>query len=170
MNIDLRNICFIRHAKSSWEYPELPDIDRPLNKRGYRDAEFMSKKLHELEIRPDIILTSPANRAKTTARYFAEIFELRKKRFIINDDLYSADADEIIECVQKVDAEFQSIFLFGHNPTLTYLANMFPGVNSIDNVPTCGIVQVKTMVSDWSKWSPDVSAFTGFYYPKQYLI
>jgi len=170
LNIELRNICFIRHAKSSWEYPEVPDIERPLNKRGHRDAAFMSRKLVQLEIRPDIIVTSPAIRAKTTAKYFAEAFDIGKKHFIVDDSIYGADPEDLVASIQQVPSQYQSIFLFGHNPTMTYLANMFPGVNSIDNVPTCGIIQVKSMVREWKTWSPDVSAFTGFYYPKQYLI
>ena len=128
----------------------------------------MAQKLVELEVVPDIILTSPANRARTTAGYFRDAFGLKKKRFRIVDNLYGAGPYEIIDAVQQVDAEHLSVFVFGHNPTMTTLANMFPGV-AIDNVPTCGILQAKTMVSEWATWSPDVSAFVGFYYPKQYF-
>ena len=169
MNIDLKNICLVRHAKSSWEYPGLPDIQRPLNKRGFRDAEFMPAKLLELGVTADLFLTSPANRARTTAEYFAKAFGLDKKQIRVVDELYGAGPYDIIEVVQQVEDDIESVFVFGHNPTMTELANMFPGVSAIDNVPTCGILQAKTMVSRWSGWSPDVSAFTGFYYPKQYL-
>lgn len=168
MQPTLRNICLIRHAKSSWTDPLLPDYDRPLNPRGFRDAPFMAQKLVELEVVPDLILTSPANRARTTAGYFREAFGLKKKRFKVVDQLYGAGPQDIIEEIQQVPAEYQSVFVFGHNPTMTSLANMFPGV-AIDNVPTCGILQAKTMVSDWTSWSPDVSAFVAFYYPKQYF-
>jgi phosphohistidine phosphatase len=167
MQPELRNVCFVRHAKSSWADASIPDIHRPLNKRGLNDAPMMAKKLQELNIIPEVIVTSPARRARDTAKYFRDAFNLAKKRFIVEDDLYGADPEEVIDIVQKVDDKFYSVFVFGHNPTMTMLANQFAGV-AIDNVPTCGIVQAKTMVGHWKSWSPDVSAFVGFYYPKQY--
>ena len=169
MQIDLRNICFVRHAKSSWDEPHLADIERPLNKRGERDAPFMATKMVELQITPDLIVTSPAIRARTTARIFADAAELHSKNFIIEDMLYGADVSGIVKLVQEVDDDVRSIFVFGHNPTMTIMANCFAGVD-IDNVPTCGVLQAKTMVSSWKDWSPEVSAFVGFYYPKQYVI
>ncbi|MDX1476548.1 MAG: histidine phosphatase family protein [Saprospiraceae bacterium] len=168
MQPELRNICLVRHAKSSWADPLLPDISRPLNDRGFRDAPFMAEKMKELGISPDLILTSPANRAKTTAKYFRDAHGLSKKDFWEVDELYGASPWDMISEIQQVPAHYRSVFVFGHNPTMTSLANMFPGVD-IDNVPTCGILQAKTMVAEWSSWSPDVSAFVGFYYPKQYF-
>lgn len=169
MQIDLRNICFVRHAKSSWDFPELADIDRPLNKRGERDAPYLASKMVDLQITPDLIITSPAVRARTTARIFADAAELDSSHFIVNDLLYGADVAGIVNLVQDIDNAFRSVFIFGHNPTMTIMANSFAGVD-INNVPTCGVLQAKTMVSGWEDWSPEVSAFVGFYYPKQYAI
>ena len=169
MQIDLKNICFVRHAKSSWVNLELADIDRPLNKRGERDAPYMATKMVELKILPEIILTSPALRARTTARIFSDAANLESDRFLVKDMLYGADVAGIVKMVQDVDENIKSVFVFGHNPTLTIMANCFAGVD-INNVPTCGILQAKTMVSSWKDWSPEVSAFVGFYYPKQYAI
>ena len=157
----------MRHAKSSWEYPDLTDIQRPLNHRGLFDAPFMAKKMRELHITPDLIVTSPAVRAKTTARFFANEFQLPEEDFVVNDDIYGAGPSDIIDIVNRLPDEKFSVFLFGHNPTMTMLTNMFAGVQ-IDNVPTCGISQAKTMVQSWAKFSPDTSAFVSFYYPKQY--
>lgn len=167
MKPELRNICLIRHAKSSWSDPMLPDIHRPLNSRGLRDAPMMAEKLVEMHIAPDIIMTSPARRARDTAQFFREAFKLKKRRFRVVDDLYGADADDIVDIVRSVKDKHYSVYVFGHNPTMTSLANRFAGVD-IDNVPTCGILQAKAMVTGWKTWSPEVSAFVGFYYPKQY--
>jgi phosphohistidine phosphatase len=166
-DMELRNICFIRHAKSSWDSPHLSDIERPLNHRGLFDAPFMAKKMKELHIVPDLIVTSPANRAQTTARYFADEFDLPDRDFMIEDEIYGAGPSDIIEIVHRLPDDKFSVFLFGHNPTITMLTNMFAGVD-VDNVPTCGISQAKTMVDSWSKFSPNTSAFVSFYYPKQY--
>lgn len=169
MQIDLRNICFVRHAKSSWDNPQLQDIERPLSKRGERDAPFMATKMVELQITPDLIITSPAIRARTTARIFADAADIESSHFIVDDMVYGADVRGIVRMVQNIDDKHTSVFVFGHNPTMTIMANCFAGVD-IDNVPTCGILQCKTMVSSWKSWSPEVSAFVGFYYPKQYAI
>ena len=168
MHIDLRNLSFIRHAKSSWDDMSLPDIHRPLNKRGERDAPLMAMKMMELGNKPELILTSPAKRAHTTAQIFADAADLPSRKVIVNDVLYGAGVSEIVEAVNQVDDQVRSVFVFGHNPTMTILANAFAGVD-IDNVPTCGVLHVKTMVQHWKDWSPEVSAFVGFYYPKQYV-
>jgi phosphohistidine phosphatase len=166
--MELRNVCFVRHAKSSWKYPELSDIERPLNKRGFRDAPFMAKKMKELEVYPDLLISSPVKRALTTAMFFATEFGLQKQDLVIEDGLYGADPDDVIKILQKASNKKSSIFIFGHNPTFTMLANRFAGIN-LDNVPTCGIFQAKSMVSSWDRFSPDTGAFVAFYYPKQYL-
>ena len=169
MQIELRNVCFVRHAKSSWRDPYLQDFDRPLNKRGFRDAPRMAAKMRELEVVPDFILTSPANRAKTTAEYFMKEFGLEEEQYLEDQDLYHAGPEEILEVLRNAPNERRSVFVFGHNPGMTYLANMFAGI-SIDNVPTCGIFQAKTMVANWEAFDPETSAFVAFYYPKQYFF
>ena len=167
MNIELRNICFVRHAKSSWDDARLRDFERPLNSRGKRDAPFMANKMIELHNVCDLVITSPAVRAQTTARIFADAANIAEDGFRMDERLYEASVAEVVAVVQEQDARFKSIFVFGHNPSMTVLANCFAGVD-IDNVPTCGVIQAKTMVSSWSDWTPEVSAFVGFYYPKQY--
>lgn len=146
----------------------LSDFDRPLNGRGIRDAPYMASKMVELHNLPDLIVTSPAVRARTTAQIFADAADLRSHQIVIEDRLYEANVQDIVKAVQAVDERYKSVFVFGHNPSMTVLANCFAGVD-IDNVPTCGVVQSKSMVSSWSDWTPETSAFVGFYYPKQYI-
>lgn len=169
MHIELRNLSFVRHAKSSWEDHSLPDVLRPLNRRGQKDAPFMAAKMLSVGNHPELILTSPAVRAKTTAEIFADTFEIPRDKVVERDILYGADVRDITEVIKSIDDSVRSVFVFGHNPTMTILANAFAGVD-IDNVPTCGVLQVKTMVEHWKDWSPDISAFVGFYYPKQYAF
>jgi phosphohistidine phosphatase len=167
MDIELRTLCFVRHAKSSWDDPSLMDIDRPLSARGERDAPAMAARMKELHVIPDLIVTSPAKRARGTAKYFRNAFELVKDDFITDLSLYDATPDDVVAVVQHLDNSKRCVFVFGHNPTFTFLANRFPGVR-IDNVPTCGIFHVKTMSPTWAQWTPEISTFIGFYYPKQY--
>ena len=168
MDIELRTLCFVRHAKSSWDDPALADIDRPLSTRGERDAPTMATRLKELNIIPDLIVTSPAVRARKTAKAFRKVFDLSKVDFVTDLSLYDATPDDVVAVVQHLDISKRCVFVFGHNPTFTFLANRFPGVR-IDNVPTCGIFCVKTMAPTWDQWTPEISTFVGFYYPKQYV-
>ena len=168
MDIELRTLCFVRHAKSNWDDPLLEDIDRPLSERGLSDAPAMATRLKEMNILPDLMVTSPAKRARSTAKKFRKVFELSKSDFITDLSLYDASPDDVIAVVQHLDNSKRSVFIFGHNPTFTFLANRFPGVR-IDNVPTCGVLHLKTMVPTWDQWTPEISTFVGFYYPKQYV-
>lgn len=167
MDIEMRTVCFVRHAKSSWDDPTLDDIDRPLNKRGKRDAPVMARRMREAGIIPDLIVTSPAKRARKTAKFFQAEFELPATQFIVELSLYDASPDDVVTVIRHLDNASRTVFLFGHNPTMTFLANRFPGVR-IDNVPTCGIFQVKSMAPTWDAWTPETCTFIGFYYPKQY--
>lgn len=167
MDIELRTLCFVRHAKSSWDDPLLADIDRPLSQRGERDAPAMAARLKELNVVPDLIVSSPATRAYATAKSFRKVFDLPKDCLVTDLSLYDAAPDDVVAVVQHLDNSKKCVFIFGHNPTFTFLANRFPGVR-IDNVPTCGVYHVKTMAPTWAQWTPEISTFVGFYYPKQY--
>lgn len=165
--MEVKDVCFVRHAKSSWDQPGTRDFDRQLEARGLRDAPFMAKKMHELGLKPDFIVTSGANRAKTTAEFFKKEFNLPDDRFIVNNDIYESSPETVYEVLRETPQDARFVYIFGHNPTFTWIANSISGVQ-IDNVPTCGIVHVQTMITDWRKFKPEHAGFIGFHYPKQY--
>ncbi len=165
----MKTIYFIRHAKSSWSDMSLRDHDRPLNKRGKRDAPFMSQKLKELGAEPDAIITSTALRAKTTAQHFAHVFDLKGAQFIEEAGIYEAYSSNILKIVKNTSDDFDTIFVFGHNPGFTMVANSFSGGEDIDNVPTCGIVKVEVTISSWKDLKKSKGEVTEFHYPKQYF-
>lgn len=165
----MKQLFLIRHAKSSWDDMSLSDFDRPLNKRGKRDAPKMGDFLREKSISPDLIVSSPANRALTTAKIIAE-----KVNYAINDiverkSIYHAFPTDVIDVIHALPDDKNTVFLFGHNPTFTSLANKFGGVY-IDNVPTCGVVALVANIDSWSEWNAHVSSLGNFYYPKKDLI
>lgn len=166
--MEVRDVCFVRHAKSSWDDPTERDFDRKLDARGRRDAPMMAHKMHELHLVPDLIITSGAKRALKTARYFQEEFGLPDERFEITNDLYEAAPETVYDIVRGAPDHARFIYVFGHNPTLTWVANSIAGVH-IDNVPTCGIVHVQVMMDSWKKFKPEHAAFIGFHYPKQFV-
>lgn len=144
----MKNLILIRHAKSSWDDPDLGDLERPLNKRGKRDATTMGRRLRELSLMPDRILASPAKRAVKTAKLIAEELDYPKKRIEIREAAYMQGAAALAGLVAGLDDDWERVFLVGHNPDLTELANRLAGAG-IDNVPTCGIVSIEFTQADW---------------------
>lgn len=161
-----RRITLIRHAKSSWTNPDLDDFDRPLNKRGERDAPVMGQRLSSRGARPSLIMTSPALRAKTTALIIAREIGYPREFLQRETELYLADPDTIIAIVAGQDDGFQDIMLVGHNPGLTQLSNRLTGAG-IDNVPTCGIVSVTLDVPGWADLDGQRGQLDYFDYPKK---
>lgn len=163
----MRQLILIRHAKSSWSNSSLDDFDRPLNKRGKRDAPFMAKLLSEKEIHPDFIISSPAKRTKLTALEFSKQFGIERANILWNDKLYLASLTTLIKILKQLDDKAKTVFLIGHNPGLTDFQN-FLCKEEIDNIPTCGIV---SMITDkkWSEISSKDFELDFFEYPKKYF-
>jgi len=167
-SFDLKIVYLIRHAKSSWEDPSLPDSKRPLNHRGLRDAPFMAKLLSDKGVEPDLLLSSPANRALTTANFFAAAFDFSPASIVQNEDIYEALPKDILRIITNLPPENNTVLLFGHNPTFTSIANHFTPDDYIDNVPTCGIVKIEAMIDDWKSFTKK-GKVTAFHYPKQFF-
>lgn len=161
----MKTIYFIRHAKSSWEDFSLRDIERPLNARGKRDAPKMARYLKDLKVQPDLIIASPAKRARKTASVFREV--LGNPPMELEDKIYEASTADIFRIVQDIGDDYSLVFLFGHNPTFTSIANQFTE-ELIMNVPTCGIVKVECEIDSWKNFSRDHGKLTAFYYPKMF--
>lgn len=164
----MKKVFFIRHAKSSWDDFSLRDIERPLNKRGLRDAPFMATMLMGKGVKPDAIVSSPANRAFTTATYFAEAAGIESQDIIKKIDIYEALAITVKEIVNDLNNDWDTVLIFGHNPTFTTLANSYHE-EYIPNMPTCGIVEVEADIEDWKKFNEKTARRVNFHYPKQYF-
>lgn len=139
----------MRHAKSSWKDDALSDFERPLNKRGLRDAPSMGKRLRETGWRADLIITSPARRAAATARRIAEQLGYPVDDIDEHPALYLAEPATILEIAQGVDDAHACAMLFGHNPGMTQLANSL-GDLRVDNMPTCSVAIFEFAVDRWS--------------------
>jgi phosphohistidine phosphatase len=164
----MKTVYLVRHAKSSWEHPDLRDIERPLNERGLRDAPFMAKLLKSKGVKPDALISSPAVRALTTATIFKNEFELDGKDLLIRDDLYEVHPQQVTKLISLLPEDFNTVMLFGHNPCFTMVANRFTK-NYIANIPTCGIVQMDADVQHWMDFSEKTATVKAHFFPKQYL-
>jgi phosphohistidine phosphatase len=163
----MKTVYLVRHAKSSWEEEGLSDFDRPLNSRGVRDAPRMGKRLKEKHILPDIILSSPANRAMSTCRAIASTLLYSEDKIKPTKELYHADEADILAVIATVDDKCNSLMLFGHNPGLTDFANSLSEKdNLIRNIPTCGVVCFTFAVDSWKRIVPGKGKFVFFDFPK----
>lgn len=161
----MKKLYIIRHAKSSWEDTALDDFERPLNKRGKADAPFMGSKLHEKKVMPDIILSSPAARAKTTAEIIAHKVKYSKE-IVFNEDIYEATESTLHKIVTKIADKNSTLFLLGHNPSLNELAEYYIHFN--ENIPTCGVVEIEFDCDSWSEISAKNAKLLSFDFPKKY--
>jgi len=116
----MRQIHLLRHAKSSWDDPGLPDRDRPLAERGERAAETMGVYLKSRQIRPDLVLCSSALRARQTLE--AIVPSIGDAETGIEDDLYAAEADGLLERLRRIPDGIASVLLIAHNPGMQDLA------------------------------------------------
>ncbi len=166
----MKTLYLIRHAKSSWKDFSIKDHDRPLNKRGKRDAPFMGKLLNKRSIFPDLIVSSTANRALTTAKIIAKeiTYPIDKIRTI--SDIYEASIPDLERVLYGLDDSVDKVFLFGHNPSITYFANEFETKEYIDNVPTCGIVHLEFPIDSWQKFMLGEGKVISLTIPKMFDI
>ena len=162
----MRTLFLIRHAKSSWDNPGLRDFNRPLNERGFREAPRMALILRETGVKPDLIVSSPAKRALTTALFFAEAFGIPEDAVLREPDIYEAHPSEIFRIISALPDTAEVVLMFGHNPTFTEVANAFTDT-FIDNVPTCGIVQIVSEADRWNQVYEGNSKVTAHYFPKE---
>lgn len=164
----MRTLFLIRHAKSSWDNPGLRDFNRPLNERGMREAPLMAQLLDHQGIQPTLLVSSPAKRALTTALVFAAQFGIPDDLVQREQSIYEADPTDILKIISNLPDSAAVVCLFGHNPTMTEVANLFTN-DMIDNVPTCGIVQIESEADTWNTMYEGNSRVKACFFPKEIL-
>jgi phosphohistidine phosphatase len=143
----MKSVLLLRHAKSSWKQPKLADHNRPLNKRGKRDAPLMGRLLKKKGLVPDIIISSTAIRARATAEAVAKASSYKGEIFL-NKSLYAAGPDAYLNVMHHLSNEYVRALIIGHNPGLEELVEMLTG--EIHLMPTCSLAHVKFRVDKWS--------------------
>jgi phosphohistidine phosphatase len=165
----MKTLYLVRHAKSSWKKAHLADIARPLNSRGKRDAPFMGTLLYEKGIKPDVLISSPAKRARKTAFAFAKALAYPKSEIQLNPTVYEASVQDLFSVINNWDNQLDSVMLFGHNFSYTYFANLY-AKPPLDNVPTAGVVAIEFEVDEWKEVTNKNGKMLFFEYPKKYLL
>ena len=149
----MKTLLLLRHAKSSWDDPELADHERPLNKRGKINAPRMGRLLHELELTPDLILSSTARRARQTAEIVADTSHYQDE-VRLDGELYAAPAETIIAVLQGVEDTVSSVMVVAHNPGLEELLEALTGEAS--PLPTAALAQISLPIERWRELSDEV--------------
>ena len=143
----MKTLFLVRHAKSSWEDAALPDKERPLNERGIRDAPRMGKRLAKRDARADLILSSPARRALTTAQIIAKAIGYRRKNIVVDDRLYPGAANRIFQFIRRLDKALDRVMIVGHDPALTELAHRLS--SEITHLPTGAVAEFTFDAKSW---------------------
>ncbi len=161
----MKTLFLMRHAKSSRDDPSLPDRDRPLNARGKQDAPKMGKRLAKRDVKPDLLLSSPALRALTTAQLIAEEVGDKRKDIVVDDRLYASSADDLLTVIRALDKKLNCVMLFGHNPEFTELAHRLS--SEIVHMPTSAVVEFNFDMKAWSDVGEVKPAKVVLDYPKK---
>jgi phosphohistidine phosphatase len=162
----MKQIVLLRHAKSSWDAPYSSDSERKLNERGKRDAPFMAKVLKKRDFIPDVIVSSPARRARVTAQHIASGLRYPLEDIIIQPDLYLGNNQAFLRCIHQLNNSHSSAILTGHNPAITDVIK-FLGGESGHYMPTCAMICIAFDSNNWNTISLP-GTIMWFEYPKKY--
>ena len=163
----MKTLYLLRHAKSSWGNPDLKDFERPLADRGIRDLPLMAERFQARKGQVTCIICSPAIRTKTTAKMFAKQIGFPSDEIGSNPGLYFAGSTMLLKTASLLDDECEAAMLVGHNPAITDFVNEMAG-SDIDNIPTCGLVQLSLPIDSWSEIKFSCAELVEFDYPKKF--
>jgi phosphohistidine phosphatase len=144
----MKTLLIMRHAKSSWNELNIPDHDRPLNRRGKHDAPLMGKLLRDQKITLDLIISSTAVRAETTANLIAKGSKYNGE-IVLDNLVYSAEPIDLLNLLSKCSDGYNSILLVGHNPTVEETVQMLTNSPEI-TMARCAIAHLILTIDSWT--------------------
>lgn len=159
----MKTLFLIRHAKSDWENALLSDIERPLNTRGYAAANLMSLRF---KTTPDLIITSPAVRAASTALIFARNLGYDPNSISIKKELYDSSVKDYLSVIKQIDHRFSNVLLFAHNPLISDTADQLCQSLPME-MPTCAVAGIQFSTESWSSIKPRSGELILFDYPRK---
>ena len=163
----MKSLLLVRHAKSDWGDNTVKDFDRELNLRGRRTAPKMANHLKVDGFMPDLILSSPAQRAKCTTRHIMEQLDFDTDKLLFENDIYEASVRVLLRIINELPDNCDTVALVGHNPSLSYLAELITEEN-IGNIPTFGVVKINFDFGQWKMVSQATGELEYFIYPKMF--
>ena len=165
----MKKLFLIRHGKSSWVDPLLTDFERPLNERGRANSHSMAKVLNDHDFHPELIYSSPANRAISTARIIAEGIHYPLKKIKVVEEMYDAEPATVLSVIKDTDDSINTLMLFGHNPSFIMLAQQLLQ-QEIEFFPTCAICGIEFQIKSWQEIDSTPGKCFIFQSPKKNLL
>lgn len=163
----MKTLIIVRHAKSSWDIPDTDDFSRPLNERGIRNAPEMARRLVLRELLPELILSSPAKRAISTARLFNEQFGKKDEMIKMEASIYEADRQTLYRLISRQDPDLDRILIVGHNPGMSDFLNWLCDTEEV--LSTCAIAEIRVDDFKWNGWKRGIGELIDLDYPKKGL-
>ena len=146
----MRTLLILRHAKSSWDDPDLKDYDRPLNKKGLQDALLMGKFITANGLVPDLLICSPAKRAKATVAALTRNFR-HSNEIIYKRDIYDEGCAAFFPILRAVATGVKNVMLVGHNPDLEAFVHLLTGKN--ERLPTAALAHIELPLDSWKDFT-----------------
>ncbi|WP_035337236.1 histidine phosphatase family protein [Dokdonia sp. PRO95] len=143
----MKTLYLVRHAKSSWKF-DVIDHERPLNEKGLNDAPAMAAHIAAAMPKPDLMMSSDALRAKTTALFFAQAYGIDDKHLVLDYKMYDFAGADLVEVIRNVSDEVDCLMVFGHNNAMTNVVNTY-GSKTIDNVSTAAFTAITFDINSW---------------------
>lgn len=156
----MKHLYLVRHAKSSWKY-DVSDYKRPLKKRGFEDAHLVSNHLKNIITLPELVISSDANRALTTANIFTGNLGLKEDDIKLDHELYDFSGQGLTNVIKNCDDSINTLMVFGHNHAMTYFVNTY-GNKPIGNVPTSGFTHIEIDIKSWNDLTEGNTVLTVF--------
>jgi phosphohistidine phosphatase len=162
----MKKLYLMRHAKSSWSFDELTDQERPLNDRGREDAPRIGQALAKRNLTIDLMVSSPAVRALSTAVLVARELKYPHDKIVVNPGIYQADLDTLLAIIRDLPDTAESVLLTGHNPTITDVANYLSPSPLSDEMPTAAVISLHFQADKWADVKPANAEFYFYDYPR----
>ncbi|WPP50252.1 SixA phosphatase family protein [Catalinimonas niigatensis] len=148
----VKNLFLVRHAESSEAVAGIKDIERELTAKGYRDAPRLGRYLFELNIHPDAMFSSNAQRARATAELMAEQLKYEIHKIEFSEDLYNASVRTLLRIINEAKDDWHTLIIIAHNPAVSYLAE-YLSREAIGNIVPGGVVNLTFEIEGWKEVS-----------------
>jgi phosphohistidine phosphatase len=159
-----KSLFLLRHGRASEKVSGQKDIDRSLDAVGLQNSSRMGMKLKEDQIRFDIILSSPAERAMNTATLIAEQVGYDPSRIHVNEDIYEASVRSLLNTVNHFKNSWETVLLVGHNPSISYLTEYISN-GEVGTIETCGLVEVSFDIDSWEEVGEHSGSLKNYVHP-----
>jgi len=145
----MKTLYIVRHAKASWDFPELPDVERPIIEKGINNTKKIVNELNNRNVKVDLIISSHAKRAHDTAKIIATGIYYPVDKIEVSKGIYQVDVDDMFDLISDVQDDIHSLMIVGHNPTFTQIANYFLQ-EEIDILTTSGVISINFETKNWA--------------------